>query len=347
VRASRKAHIVNGFGDASGSGFGLCIDFGDGVRFELGEWCDKIQEASSNYREIQNLVNVMLRAAHEGRLNGCEVFLYTYNQTAEGSYFQGMAKRRALFELIVTLYKFQIQFDFIFHVVWISGTRMIQKGTDGFSRGEENGLVTCGMSLGEMFPLHLSATARSAMLDDWIRGWADTGRKLEVLEPRGWFTSAHQLRSFGWFTVPAAADAATINQFCDALHKLPSCFHVFAIPLLMTNRWRKQLMKARDVYFVLKAESMIWNNSQNDPLGIFICFPLSRHKPWNLRRTNPVVDMESALQDLAPDNFLQKGNILRKCLGLTRQLETMPEGLVRELLYTPGRGSFPSSTPKR
>jgi hypothetical protein len=81
VRASRKANILHGFGDASGS-VGWCIEFGDGVRYELGEWCDKIQEASSNYKELWNLVNAMMRAAQEGRLDGCEVFLYTDNQTA-------------------------------------------------------------------------------------------------------------------------------------------------------------------------------------------------------------------------------------------------------------------------
>jgi hypothetical protein len=108
VRASRKAQIVYGFGDTSGSGFGWCIDFGDGVRYELGEWCDEIQEASSNYRELRNLVNAMLRASQEGGLDGCEVFLYTDNQAAEVSYFRGTAKSRALFELIVTLYKLQM-----------------------------------------------------------------------------------------------------------------------------------------------------------------------------------------------------------------------------------------------
>jgi hypothetical protein len=92
---------------------------------------------------------------------------------------------------------------------------------------------------------------------------------------------------------------------------------------------------------------MIWNNSQHEPLGIFVSLPLSRHEPWRLRRAKTVVDMESALQELPPDDFLQKGNILRKFLGLARQLETMPEGLVWELLHTPGRGSLPGSTPKR
>jgi hypothetical protein len=161
-----------------------------------------------------------------------------------------------------------------------------------------------------------------------------------VLEPRGWFTSVHQLGSFGWLPAPAAAYAA-IDQFCDALHKRPSCFHVLAIPLLMTNIWRKQLLKATDVYFVLKANRIIWNNSQHEPLGIFISFPLIWHEPWLLWRTKTVVDMDSALRELPPDDFLQKGIFLRKFLGLARQLETMPEGLVWELLHTPGRGSIP------
>jgi hypothetical protein len=43
-----------------------------------------------------------------GGLDGCEVFLYTDNQTVEGSYFRGTFKGRALFELIVTLYKLQM-----------------------------------------------------------------------------------------------------------------------------------------------------------------------------------------------------------------------------------------------
>jgi hypothetical protein len=98
--------------------------------------------------------------------------------------------------------------------------------------------------------------------------------------------------------------------------------------------------------FCLKAESMIWNNSQYAPLGIFISLPLSMHEPWRLRQTKTVVDLESSLRELPSDDFLKKGNILRKFLGLTRQLETMPEGLVRELLHTPGRGSVPGLTSK-
>jgi hypothetical protein len=126
----------------------------------LGEWCETIQEATSNYRELRNLVNIMVRAAQEGRLDGCEVFLYTYNQTAEGANRKGTTKSRALFELIVMMYQLQMEFDFILHVIWITGTRMIHQGTDGLPLGEENGLATGGLSLGGMVPPHLSATER-------------------------------------------------------------------------------------------------------------------------------------------------------------------------------------------
>jgi hypothetical protein len=61
--------------------------------------------------------------------------------------------------------------------------------------------------------------------------------------------------------------------------------HSFAVPLLMTNRWRKTLLKAVDVYSVLKPVCAIWDNSQHAPLGIFIYVPLSRNEPWRLRHT--------------------------------------------------------------
>jgi hypothetical protein len=106
VRARSIVNILYCYGDASGSGFGWCIDFGDGVRYELGEWFECIQDAASNYRELRNLVNDMVRVVQEQRLEEFEVFLYTDNQTAEGAYCKGTSKSRALFELIVVLYKF-------------------------------------------------------------------------------------------------------------------------------------------------------------------------------------------------------------------------------------------------
>jgi hypothetical protein len=233
-----------------------------------------------------------------------------------------------------------MEFDFILHVIGIAGTRMIQQGTYGLSRGEENGLATCGLSLGGMVRLYLSARERSPGLEEWILGWWNTGRNLEVLKPRYWFTAAHDPGDFGWFPAPAAADAI-IDQFCEALHKRPHCFHVFAKPFLMTNRWRKTLLKALDVYFVLKPVCDIWDNSQHEPLDIFISLPLSRHEPWCLRHTQPVVDLARSLREVPDADFLQKGHLLCEFIYWTRQLETMPDGMVRRFLHPIKGGLLP------
>jgi hypothetical protein len=111
-----------------------------------------------------------------------------------------------------------------------------------------------------------------------------------MMEPRDWFTTAHNPGEFGWSPAPSAADM-TIDQCCEALHKIPHCYHVFSVPLIMTNMVRKMLLKAVDVYFVLKHVCDIWDNSQHEPLDIFISLPLSRHEPWRLRHAQPVVDL--------------------------------------------------------
>jgi hypothetical protein len=60
-----------------------------------------------------------------------------------------------------------MEFDFILHVIFIAGTRMIQQGTYGLSRGGV-GPSNCRLSLGGMVPLHLSARERNPGLEEWI-----------------------------------------------------------------------------------------------------------------------------------------------------------------------------------
>jgi hypothetical protein len=152
----------------------------------------------------------------------------------------------------------------------------------------------------------------------------------------------HRSQSRGFWVVPSAGRADTaIDQFCEALHKRLHCYHVFAILFLMTNRWSKILLKAVDVYFVLKPVCEIWDNSQHEPLGIFIYLPLSRHAPWSLRLTQPVVDLARSLREVPDTDFLQKGHLLCEFLYCTRQLETMTEGVVPRLLHPIEGGPLP------
>jgi hypothetical protein len=117
IRAISTVKILYGFGYASKGGFGWSIDFGYGVRYKFGEWCKDIQKESSNCREFRNLVNALLRAPEEGLLTGAEVFLFTYNQAAEGAHYRGTSPSWALFELLATLYNLQMKYDLVLHII--------------------------------------------------------------------------------------------------------------------------------------------------------------------------------------------------------------------------------------
>jgi hypothetical protein len=109
----------------------------------------------------------------------------------------------------------------------------------------------------------------------------------------------------------------------------------------------ENLVKAVDVYFVLKPVCAVWDHSQHEPLGIFISLPLSRHEPWRLRHTQPVVDLTRALREMPDDDFVQKGNLLCEFICLARQLETMPASVVRGMLHTTEGGQVSSEVAKR
>jgi hypothetical protein len=187
--------VLCGFGDSSGNDFGWSIDFGEEIRYKHGLWYEALCEEHSDYKELRNLVNALMRAGLEGRLTGLEIFLYTYNQVAEASYYRGTAASHSLFELLVELYILQMKYEIILHVIWISGTRMIQQGTDDLSRGGGAGLETQSLAMRGEVPLRQGALERNVLLELWIRIWV--GEKgLVTLTPEGWFSDAHSRGSF-------------------------------------------------------------------------------------------------------------------------------------------------------
>jgi hypothetical protein len=123
-------------------------------------------------------------------------------------------------------------------------------------------------------------------------------------------------------------------HMCEALYKSPFCLNVSVVLLLMMNRWRKQLLKATDVNFVLNPGSEMWPFSQHGPLGMFTCLPLRRHELRRLKKTKPVVDLDSALREVQDTDHIQKGGLLREFLRLARQVDTMPESVMYTVLQT-------------
>jgi hypothetical protein len=94
VRSLWVVRATDGFGDASGDGFGASILLPDGkIYYRHGVWNSLIsKEHSSNYRELRNLVESLEKAAAAGLLTNTEVWLFTDNTTAEAAYFCGSSK---------------------------------------------------------------------------------------------------------------------------------------------------------------------------------------------------------------------------------------------------------------
>jgi hypothetical protein len=103
LRGSSKLKVLYGLGDSSRNCFGWSIDLGEEIKYEHGLWYENLCEEHSNYKELRNLVNALMRAGLEGRLTGRDIFLFTDNQVAEGSYYSGIAASQSLFELVVEL----------------------------------------------------------------------------------------------------------------------------------------------------------------------------------------------------------------------------------------------------
>ncbi len=62
-----------------------------------------MESASSNYRELRNLVEVLEDGVSTGDLRHSEVFLFTDNFTAEAAFYRSNSDSRNLFDLILRL----------------------------------------------------------------------------------------------------------------------------------------------------------------------------------------------------------------------------------------------------
>jgi hypothetical protein len=103
ARGKKTALAYYDFGDASGSGFGATIQI---IHYEYGQWCAEITEKkSSDWRELNNLVEAIVRMVVEHGLWGSVIFIFTGNSTAEAAFWKGTSKSEALFELVLRMKK--------------------------------------------------------------------------------------------------------------------------------------------------------------------------------------------------------------------------------------------------
>jgi hypothetical protein len=197
MRQVRSSNVVltayYGFGDASSGGFGSTVVQPGELHDRYGLWPWNVEDQSSNYQELRNLVDAVDEEAKEGYLKGSELWMFTDNSTAESCFYNGGSLSELLHELVLRLRKIELDHGFILHVVHVSGMRMIAQGTDGLSKGLFLEGVMAGRDMLLYVDLAKGAIMRQPKLMDYVQSWVRQAlrREVKVLQVEEWFQEGH------------------------------------------------------------------------------------------------------------------------------------------------------------
>jgi hypothetical protein len=102
MRQVRSSNVVltayYGFVNASSGGFGSTVARPGGLHGRYGLWLQDMEDQSSNWQELKNLVNAVDEEAKEGYLKGAELWMFTDNSIAESCFYKGGSLSELLHE---------------------------------------------------------------------------------------------------------------------------------------------------------------------------------------------------------------------------------------------------------
>lgn len=128
------------------------------------------------------------------RLRGREIWFATDNSTLERAYYKGYSSSPELYEMVEELRFLSLKGDFLLRIIHVAGTRMIELGIDGLSRGDlELGLMS--KPLLDSIPLALSPCDRSSGLFGWVKSILGPDHTLQRATPYDWHFNAQQGRA--------------------------------------------------------------------------------------------------------------------------------------------------------
>lgn len=349
IRSRTVVTVVYGFGDASGSGLGATFTCGSGFNFRIGVWGADEGPESSNWKEFTNVVEALEDEAKAGNLEGSEVYMFTDNSTVESCASRGTSSSPKLLGLVIRLQGLMTRSDVKIHIFHVSGTRMIAQGTDGVSRGYLGQGVMAGESMVAHIPIHISAVARSSNLVPWIRNWC--GDDAVLLDEKGWFEAGHGIegwetgrdgferpklakgrKTYIWSPPPIAAEVALAELRKARIKRQTDC-HIIVCPRLCTTQWAKQLYRASDFVFELPVGFSCWTSCMHEPLLIGILFPFLSVRPWQIKGAPKMFAVGRELRKVLEESEVGTRDLLCKLWTLGCDLSTMPEHMVRQLLF--------------
>jgi hypothetical protein len=124
-----------------------------------------------------------------------------------------------------------------------------------------------------------------------------------------------------------------IELMAKSIHKRFDSTHIMIIPRLMTARWRKLLGKATDVLITIPVGTPVWPSKEHEPLILAISFPLISHRPWSLKGSKLMVEIDVSLSGLWKDDFDGTRSALRKFVRRARTLDAVPRSVVWKMLH--------------
>ena len=204
VRTKDIFFAVYGFVDAAKGGFGGSLEMQQrnfappvhlesGVKIRIGNWLPDEEDTSSNFKEGTNLVETVEEESASGKLHHAEVYICTDNSTFELAFHKGSSTSKLIHELVVRLRKCERDASLILRVIHVAGTRMIEQGTDGLSRGT----LTEGIMAGNTMEFYIGMLEKTALqrypeLESWIKSWSSFN-ELIFLKTEDWFDKAHSI----------------------------------------------------------------------------------------------------------------------------------------------------------
>ena len=195
VRSKRLTSMTISFVDASGKGAGASTLEIDKKISTLQSIKADREKTSSNFKELHNLVDTLEKEYENRNFHNTKVFLCTDNSVAERAFIKGSSKSPLLFLLVLRLHKLQLKTNFKLHVLHVAGSRMVEQGTDGLSRGIiYEGLLGSRYNFLRYLPLDKSSIMRSPLVLKWLQSLLPA--HAEVLEPCDWFEKGHDIQEW-------------------------------------------------------------------------------------------------------------------------------------------------------
>jgi hypothetical protein len=354
--------VAYGASDASGEGFGGRMEGAEGgssddiQTFFYGYWGDATDLSSSNWREMRTVVDKITADALSGNLAGRELWFATDNEVLERAFHKGYSSSDLLYGMVEDLWSLCVRGNFLLRIVHIAGTRMIDLGVDGLSRGDIE-FAPLAISLRSQIPLNLSPIERSPSLRGWLEQWM--GPDFRVAAPLDWIYNA-QLGGiyestcntapvpWVWDLPPGAGLFALEELALGRTKRLESLIGVVLIPALLMPEWYRRFAKVVDVFFRIPAGAIPeWPACMHEPLTVGIFLPTVTHEPWDWNNVAWMGNFGRALSALYRQGDSHAGDHLREFWEGAAAIRAMPTDVVRPLLLNDSWKTFLGFTRRR